>query len=41
MFKISIIYDETIDNKYVPYAVGIMCINCIKVFAVSYTIKIY
>ena len=30
MFKIKIIYDETIDNKYVPEAIGIMCINCGK-----------
>ena len=27
MFKIKIIYDENIDNKYVPEDVGIMCIN--------------
>ena len=30
MFKIRIIYDETINNKYVPEAVVIMCINCGK-----------
>ena len=27
MFNIKIIYDETINNKYVPEDVGIMCIN--------------
>ena len=27
MFKIRIIYDETIDNEDVPEAVGIMCFN--------------
>ena len=31
MFKIKIIYDETIYNKDVPEAVGIMFINCVKV----------
>ena len=30
MFKIRIIYDETIDNKDVPEAVGIICTNCGK-----------
>ena len=30
MFKISIIYDVTIDNEDVPEAIGIMCINCGK-----------
>ena len=30
MFKVNIIYDETIGNKYVPDAAGIMCINCGK-----------
>ena len=30
MFKINIIYDDTIDRKDVPEAVGIMCINCGK-----------
>ena len=28
IFKIKIIYDEIIDNKDIPEAVGIMCINC-------------
>ena len=28
MFKIKVIYDETIDNKYFTSDVGIMCINC-------------
>ena len=28
MFKIRIIYDNTIGNEDVPEAVGIMCINC-------------
>ena len=30
MLKISNINDETIDDKYVPEDVGIMCINCGK-----------
>ena len=30
MFKIRIIYDETIDNEDVPEAVGIMFFNCGK-----------
>ena len=30
MFKIRIIYDETIDNEDVLEAVEIMCINCGK-----------
>ena len=30
MFKISIIYDDTIDDEDVPEAVGIMCIDCGK-----------
>ena len=30
MFKIKIIYDETIDNEDVPEDVGIMYINCGK-----------
>ena len=30
MFKIRIIYDETIDKKDIIEAVVIMCINCIK-----------
>ena len=30
MFKINIIYDETIDNEDVPEDVVIMCINCGK-----------
>ena len=31
MSKINIIYDETIDKKDFPEAVGIMCINCGKI----------
>ena len=34
MFKIRIIYDDTIDNKDVPEAVGIMCLNCGKTLVV-------
>ena len=30
IFKIRIIYDETIDNEYFPETVGIMFINCGK-----------
>ena len=30
MLNMNIIYDETIDNKYVPEDVVIMCINCEK-----------
>ena len=31
MFKIRIIYDDTIDNEDVPEVVGIMYINCVKI----------
>ena len=31
MFKIRIIYDETIDNEDVPEAIGIMCFNFEKI----------
>ena len=31
MFNIKIIYDEFIDNKDVPEAVGIIFINCGKI----------
>ena len=34
MFKIIIIYDDTIDYEDVPEAVGIMCINCGKILVV-------
>ena len=34
MFKICIIYDETIDNEYVSEAVGIICIKYGKVSVV-------
>ena len=30
MFRINNIYDETIDDEYVPEAVGIMCITFVK-----------
>ena len=30
IFKMKIIYDETIDKEYVPEAVSIICINCGK-----------
>ena len=30
MFKIRIWYDDIIGHKYIPEAVGIMCINCVK-----------
>ena len=39
MFKIKIIYDETIDNEDVPEAVGVLYINYGKLFVVRYTIK--
>ena len=35
MFKIGIIYDDTIDNKDVPEAVGIMYTNCGKSISCS------
>ena len=35
MFKIRIIYDDTIDNEYFPEAVGIMRINYGKLLVVS------
>ena len=44
MFKISIIYDETIYNKDIQKAVGIMCINCGKSIGCSLdnqNIKLY
>ena len=34
MFKIRIWYDERIVYEVVPYAVGIMCINCVKLLFV-------
>ena len=34
MFKVRIIYDDTIDNKKVPEYVVIICINCGKLLVV-------
>ena len=39
MFKIRIIYDETIDNEYFTEAIGIMYINCRKSIGFSLDIK--
>ena len=30
MFKINILYDDNITNKYLQESVGIKCINCVK-----------
>ena len=35
ILKIKIIYDETIDNEYVPEAVGIIYIKCVKIIGCS------